>query len=79
MPLNTTMPRPAKAGSAARSRRLYLRRHGLCGCGAPLASRCNCLDCLVRNREAARRRTRAKRQRDCLSRRLEAQRRNEKL
>jgi len=71
-------PKPLRVG-AARARVLYLRRHGLCGCGGKLASKCACLDCLVRNREAARRRTRAKRMRDCLSRRLEAQRRNEKL
>ena len=58
--------------TAARARALYLRHHWLCECGAPLASRCRCLGCLVRNREAARRRAKAKRKRDCLSRRLEA-------
>ena len=71
-------PKPLRDG-AGRARVLYLRRHGWCLCGQPLASKCSCLDCLVRNREAARRRTRAKRMRDCLSRRLEAERRNDKL
>lgn len=53
---------------------LYLRRHGLCVCGAKLASKAHCLDCLVRNREAARRRAKAHRRRECLSRRLERER-----
>ncbi len=63
--------RPTKAG-LARSRLLWLRRCGWCGCGQRLASKAHCLDCLVRNREASRRRSRAEEQRNCLSRRLEA-------
>ena len=63
-----------KAAVLHRQRVLYLRKHGLCICGGKLASKCHCLTCLVRNREAARLRTRAKQRRQCLSRRLERER-----
>ena len=57
-----------------RCRVLLLRKRGLCECGARLVSKARCLDCLVRQREAARRRERAKQKRECLSRKLERKR-----
>ena len=56
----------------ARARLLWLRRNGWCGCGEPLASKCSCLGCLVKHREESRRRRKAQRIKDCLSRRLQA-------